>query len=227
MGTVHELLTSPMYTESDAARLLEVPPSTLHYWLEGGTYRSTTYLPVLRREPTGLKDVTWGEFVEASLLRHYRRQLGVPLRELREFIGVLRDQLDVPYPLASARPWAAAGQLIVDAQHVTKLPKDLWLYAPVAKQPLLLPAAQAYLDTVEFDDAAGVVARLRPHSPTSPVVIDPAVRFGKPSVGGISTEVIAEYDEGGASAGEIGEEFGLLPSEVRAALAFQFSHAAA
>ncbi len=64
------ILDREMYTEAAAARLLRVAPSTLHWWLEG---RPPRYRPVIRVEPTGSRNVTWAEFVEAGLLRSYRR----------------------------------------------------------------------------------------------------------------------------------------------------------
>jgi len=38
-----------------------------------GTLCTKTYKPVIRTEPTGSNRVTWAEFVEAGLLRQYRR----------------------------------------------------------------------------------------------------------------------------------------------------------
>jgi hypothetical protein len=73
------VLHRPMYSEAEAARLLRVPQSTLHWWLDGGTIGGRTYPPVIRKEPTGSRQVTWGEFVEAGLLRQYRRELLVSL----------------------------------------------------------------------------------------------------------------------------------------------------
>jgi hypothetical protein len=64
------ILEREMYTEAAAAALLRVAPSTLHWWLEG---RLPRYRPVIRVEPTGSRVVTWAEFVEAALLRSYRR----------------------------------------------------------------------------------------------------------------------------------------------------------
>ena len=48
--------------------------------------RQPRYRSVIRVEPTGSRNVTWAEFVEASLLRSYRREHDVRLRELRDFI---------------------------------------------------------------------------------------------------------------------------------------------
>ena len=90
-------LDQEMYTEAEAARLLRVPQSTLNYWLEGGKQRGRTYKPVIRPEPRGGRaPVTWTEFIEAGLLRSYRRDLGVRMAELRLFIDDLRNRQRSP-----------------------------------------------------------------------------------------------------------------------------------
>ena len=114
------VLDREMYTEAGAARLLRVAPGTLHYWLEGGTRGKKTYKPVIREEATGSRTVTWAEFVEAGLLRQYRRKHNVPMLELRGFIDRLRERLDVPYPLAHGRPYVGGRQLIFEAQNDAK-----------------------------------------------------------------------------------------------------------
>jgi hypothetical protein len=83
------VLDQEMYTEAEAARLLRVAPATLHYWLEGGTRRNKTFKPVIREEATGSRTVTWAEFVEAGLLRQYRRQHNVPMATLRSISSSL------------------------------------------------------------------------------------------------------------------------------------------
>ncbi|MBC7595341.1 MAG: DUF433 domain-containing protein [Kineosporiaceae bacterium] len=220
------VLDRVMYSEAEAARLLRVNQGTLHYWLEGGTYRGSVYPPVLRVEPTGVRTVTWAEFLEASLLRRYRRDLRVPLAELRDFISRLRDDFGVPYPLAHTMPWSAGQSLVIAAQSDSGLPEDLWLYAPVKDQPLLLPAGQAFLDSVTFKDDS--VATFRPvDDRDSPVVVDPEVRFGKPSIRGVSTAVLWEYGDDGYTPDEIAEEFDLLRADVEWALSYELSNRAA
>ena len=65
------ILDREMHTEAAAARLLRVAPSTLHWRLEG---RPPRYRPVIRVEPTGSRTIARAEFVEAGLLRSYRRE---------------------------------------------------------------------------------------------------------------------------------------------------------
>jgi hypothetical protein len=99
-----DVLDREIFSEAEAARLLGVAQATLHYWLEGGTRRSKEYPPVIRTTPRDKRSVTWAEFVEAGMLRQYRRELMVPMHELRSFIDRLRDRLGIPYPLAHAQP---------------------------------------------------------------------------------------------------------------------------
>lgn len=99
-----------MFSEVEAARLLRVPQGTLHYWLEGGERRGKRYPPIIRERPCETRTVTWAEFVEAGLLRQYRRERGVPMAELRAVIGRLREELGVPYPLAHEQPFVGEGR---------------------------------------------------------------------------------------------------------------------
>lgn len=215
-----------MYTEPQAARLLRLAPSTLHYWLEGGTRRNKTYKPIIRPEATGSKRVTWAEFIEAGLLRQYRQDLQVPMLELRNFIELLRDRLGVPYPLADQRPYVAERKLVVEAQEEVSLGPDFALVAPVSGQYVLLPAAQAFYDRVTWAD--DIAQQWRPDDRReSPVIIDPDTRFGSPSVGGISTAILFEQAESGEDEEDLAETFGLSLAQVRWALSYELANSAA
>ena len=75
-GSVGELrvLDRKVLSAREAARQLSIPPTTLINWLEGGERQGVRYDPVLRPEPTGSRDMTWGEVVEARYLRGYRQK---------------------------------------------------------------------------------------------------------------------------------------------------------
>lgn len=215
-----------MYTEAEAARLLGVPPSTLHYWLEGGERRGKRYPPILREASRGENIVTWGEFVEAGLLRAYRRTHHVPMRELRKFVDHLREELGVPYPLADRRPFVSGRQLIYNAQGEAGLDPEFCLVAVASDQLVLLPASQDFLDRVEWD--GDQAAAWRPDANLdSPVRVSPTIRFGKPAINGISTEVIWEHDKDDEEDEAIAETFQLSVAEVRWALAYEYTQRAA
>ena len=217
------VLNREMYTEAAAARLLDVAPGTLHYWLEGRTHGAKTYKPVIREEPTGTNRVTWAEFVEAGLLRQYRRNHKVPMLELRAFISSLRDNLGVPYPLAHARPFVLDRQLIVKLQDESHLDPEFALVAQVRGQYILTPAAQDFYDRVTWTD--GVPTQWRPDANRgSLVVIDPEIRFGAPSVGGVKTSILREHAQAGEDDNELASIFGLDIAQVRSALSFELAN---
>ena len=208
------ILDRKMYTEAAAARLLRVAPSTLHWWLEG---RPPRYRPVIRVESTGSRNVTWAELVEADLLRSYWREHDMPPKELREFIDRLREEFQVPYPLADRRPYVGSGRrLLMDLQDRSHLDPEFCLVAIANGQTVLTaPGEREFFERVDWsgDQPAG----WRPHEdPASPIRINPLVRFGMPSIGsGISTEAIAGELDGGASLEEVAEDFGLDLDAVR------------
>jgi uncharacterized protein (DUF433 family) len=221
------VLDREMFSEAEAARLLRVPQSTLHWWLDGGTYRNRGYRPVIRVEPRGERSVTWAEFVEAGLLREYRRTHGVKLSELRIVIDRLRDEYGIPYPLAHHRPFVGPGrELLLEVQRDAELDPELCLVAVANNQLLLTPAAESFVQRVEW--AEDIAVRWRPHDdPLSPVRMAPDVRFGKPAIKGISTEVLWEHIEAGEDLPEVAEAFGLELDDVRWALAYETSARAA
>ncbi|MDQ3632356.1 MAG: hypothetical protein M3417_14015 [Actinomycetota bacterium] len=199
------VLDREMFSEVEAARLLRVPQGTLHYWLEGGTRRGKQYQPIIRERPRDRRTVTWAEFVEAGLLRQYRRERGVPMAELRLVIDKLRAGLGVPYPLAHEQPFVGEGrQLVREIQDEVGLDPDFALVAIAREQLVLTSASASFVERVRWAD--GVAVAWRPHNePKSPVVIAPDQRFGKPMVRGISTEILWEHDDAGEDLDAIAE----------------------
>lgn len=217
------VLDREMFTEAEAGRLLDVAQNTLNYWLEGGRQRGKLYKPVIREQPRGSRaSVTWAEFIEAGLLREYRRTHRVPMAELRAFIDRVREHYQVPYPLADRRPWVSGKQLLSEAQDASGLDADFCLVAEVRGQLVLTAPADSFIKRVTWD--GDLAAGWRPHDdPRSPVRMRPDMRFGRPAVSGISTEVLWEHDQAGETASEIAEEFDLPVADVRWALAYETS----
>jgi hypothetical protein len=106
----------------------------LRYWLEGDAERP----PVLRQEPRGDNTVSWGEFVEAGLLRTYRMK-DVSLQHLRSVIERLRDDFGTPYPLATYTPFITANRkLVLTAQEAAGMPAEDGLVWEIASGQTVL-----------------------------------------------------------------------------------------
>ena len=223
MGVSVEILDRPVYSVADAAEILRIPRSTLHWWLEGRPDGSPIYAPVIRLEPTGANSLTWGEFIEAALLRQYRRELRVSLEEIRRFVRRLREEEGIPYPLAHHKPWVGVGpSLLLGIQKESGLPGDFWLVAATSDQIVLTPPAASFIDLVDWDDDLAVA--WRPHDDAvSPVRCRPTHRFGHPAIKGISTAAIFEHIDGDEDEEDVAAQFGLEIEDVGWARAYELS----
>jgi uncharacterized protein (DUF433 family) len=79
----------------------------------------------------------------------------------------------------------------------------------------------------EFEYAGGLSLRWHLSGIDSPVVIDPRVSFGTPTVGGIPTWAISGRWRAGESIPELCSDFGLDESAVLSALQFEGNRVAA
>ncbi len=222
-GMSGPILELPLYSFSEAARLLEIQPYKLRRWVDGVVVQGVAYPPVIRLATTGSNDVTWAEFVEAGFLREYRVR-GVTLQHIRPFIEAMRKSQGVRYPLAHFRPQVSRSdhQLMVELKQLQDdvgLDEDLALVKVVSGQLVWAEAVRAFLDKVEFED--GISRRMHPLGLDDPVVIDPEIAFGVPQIRGIRTETIAEAIATGESPRQISESYALHEDEVMAAVRWE------
>ena len=222
MSPLH-LLDRPVMTAPEAARQLGIPATTLMRWLDGAQGGGRWYAPVLREEPTGSAEMTWGEIVEARYLRAYRAK-SVPMQRLRPFISDMRQQFGIPYPLAHFKPFASGRRLLLEAQEQAHLPDNMRMVYEVSTGQLILdPRVTGVLDRVEFADGENEALRIRPAGKDSPVVIDPLIASGASTVRGTRTEVLAEQASAGSPVEEIAADFGMPVELVKYALSYEWS----
>jgi uncharacterized protein (DUF433 family) len=218
-----ELLERPVYSLAQVDRLLALHPGTARRWLEGYERRGRSYPPVVRDEET----VTWGEFVETRFLAEYRNQ-GVPVMRMRPAIERLREAFGTKYPLATARPFAAGRELVLQVQETVGLDSALRLVVVRSGQYLLTDPADQLWRALEFDDPVdGVVVRLHPMRKADAVVLDPLRQFGEPVVRSVPTQVLAEEFDAGDSVDHIAAAYDLTREEVEAALRYEKERAKA
>ena len=215
-----DLLDRETYTVRDAAWFLRVPVQTLRRWLEGYTFRGTDYPPVIRLEPTAEDLVTWGEFVEAADLREYRA-LSVPLQRIRPVVDRLRERYG-RYPLANERPWVLDRELVKQVQDEVDGAPNLVVLR--SGQLVLARPVENFVHKVEFENM--LARRYRPLGHGQPVVVDPDLSFGAPTVRGIRTETITELVRAGEPFDSLTEGYDLSPDDVLAALRYELPEAA-
>lgn len=215
------ILERPVYGVLEAAGLLGLRVDRARAWLDGYERERTVYPPVIRPERTGNDIVTWGEFVELGYLREYRRK-GVPLQRLRPVIDELRREFGTAYPLATAKPYVYGKELVLKIQEKNDLPRSIAIVVATGQTIALADEAARFLKRVEFEPAdKGDARRLHPAGLASPVVIDPLVRFGQPSVDGVATKRLWELFDAGEAIEDIADGYDMSTEFVRAAVAYE------
>ena len=136
-----------------------------------------------------------------------------PMAQLRSFTDQLREQFGVPYPLAHHRPFVGTDrQLVLRAQEAAGLDGEYCLVAIASGQLVLTYPAEAFVERVTWDHDVAVA--WRPHDDErSPVRMNPELRFGRPAIKGISTEVLWEHAESGEDVEETAEAFDIEPDD--------------
>ncbi len=212
-----QILDLPLYSITEAGRLLGIRPITLRRWLEGYTARGSAHPPIIRPEPTGAEAVTWGEFVEAGFLHEYRAEMA--LQQLRPLVDGMRKEFRVQYPLAQFQPLVdrAARQAVMRLQELTSTPDALLIVRWWNQQLQWSEPVEGFLHKVEFNPFDAVARRMFPLGRDVPVTIDPQLSFGVPQVRGIRTEAIVELLEAGEPREVVARMWGLDDQEVEAA----------
>jgi len=204
----------PAYTVADAARYARTHPQTVSYWHYGGRALG----PALPGKERG-KPLSYLQLVEVAFVATFRR-LGVSLQRIRRARDYLAQRFESEYPFAEYR-------LATEGHHVLM---DLQQAEPDAEVGRLILAdangqtawrdvvAQRFAEFVYEYDLA-LVWRLG--GPDSPIVIDPRVAFGAPTVRGTPTWALKGRWEAGEDVDDIQADFSLRRDDVLQALAFE------
>ncbi|HZN19615.1 MAG TPA: DUF433 domain-containing protein [Micromonosporaceae bacterium] len=222
-------LERALYGFGDVDRLLSLSHGTARRWVDGYNRRGKSYEPIVRATHTGNDIVTWGEFVEASLLAGYR-EAGVRIVRLRPIVQGLRQRLGIPYPLAHLRPLVdpATLALVNELEDAANLDPDLRLVVRVADGQVTLAAPvrqfkmiAGYGDRHRDDPDSEIVVRLHPLGHRRSVTIDPLQKFGQPVVRAVPTAVLFEQYSAGDPIELIADSYELTRNQVLDAIEFE------
>ena len=215
----------PLYTMSEAARIIDVPPSTLTTWAKGYVRRPPNRSKVIA-EPV----ITWREpetvggpcipfigLAEAFVVAAVRRS-GVPMQRVSPALDMLQREIDIEHALASRRLYSDGAELLYDyAEHLADTES-----APFIRELVVVRNGQCvfseivdqYLINIQFgpDDYASLI-RL-PNYLCACVVADPQRSFGRPTLvhGGARVADVLDRFWTGESLADLEEEFG-APSD--------------
>lgn len=213
---------TPLYTVTDAARIVDVPASTLATWAKGYTRsfpgrRDVVGAPVISYvEPHHLREPTipFVGLAEALVLAAVRRS-GVPMQRIRPAIAQLQEEIGVEHALASRKLYTDGAELMFDfaEQHRGSAAGESARELVVVRngQRVFADVISEYLQRIQYtEDGYPELIRV-PAYAEAQVIVDPHRSFGSPVFerGGARVEDVLERFWAGDSIDELADEFGV------------------
>jgi uncharacterized protein (DUF433 family) len=219
-----------LYAIRDAAVVIDRPESTLRRWALGNrrTYRSSTRFdePLITVDGTAdsLYPLSFLNLIELRFLDRYRDR--VPLPAIRRALDFASRELGASRPLLEHRfqvhgrelflRWAAADgrDLVVNATRA----------GPLAVWP---EEVVEFLDTVDYDVAAGLAEAWWPLGRDWPLIVAPGINGGYPTTTehGVRSDAIVARFLAGESEAAIQSDLDVSTREFEAALIVERVHA--
>jgi uncharacterized protein (DUF433 family) len=227
-------LGTGIYLRSDAARLLRVSAPRLRRWVDGYTYwydrhgSPTTRRsrpPIVSRDLPVIDRAIALSFVELMELRVVKALVdhGMSLQAVRAVAMVAADYFQTQHPLASRRLYTDGKKAFAALHGDNRDIPDLVELSPhQVEQVIAGEVFQPFLAEVDFNPTSALAERWWPLGKDVPIVLDPAIAFGAPSVAGTAirtstlARMIAETDPV-----ETAAAFQLEPAQATAAWDFE------
>jgi uncharacterized protein (DUF433 family) len=198
----------PILTRAETATHLDLPSSTLGYWVK------TRALRVVDRERPGDASITFASLVETHMLRQLR-QSGLSLRAIRDAAIRLRTELGKEYPLAWRRIAHDGRDLLAE---IAAEGEDSSWERVRDSQGGLPGVVELGLESIEWapDDYAERLRLVAYRG--ADVIVDPRVSFGQPILAGagVRVEDVVDLARAGEPYQVIADEFGIQTPEVEA-----------
>jgi uncharacterized protein (DUF433 family) len=159
------------------------------------------------------------QLIEVAVVAAFRKA-GISLREIRETREYFRKSLSAEFPFSQYRFKTDGKSLLIEYEQLVGKKKGKGkLLAPTKHGQLGWAEIIKTLDGFEYEKDLAI--RWHVAGTGSPIVIDPRISFGAPTVSGTPTWVIVGRRNAGESIEDIAEDFGIKKTEVKKALEFE------
>ena len=216
---------APAYGVSEAARYLNIPPSTLRSWISGVRYHSdrSNFEPVIVVPPSEIVQLSFVNLVEAHVLVALRRVHKVRLQDIRVALDTLEKQFsEQPHPLAF-KSFATDGKYLF-LKDLGQLINLSW-----RGQLEMEKVIDMYLHRIEYDTSGPVILYPFTRGPfqeddqPKAVLINPYISFGRPVLAGrgVPTELVFERFNAGELIDALSEDYGRKRWEIEEAIRYE------
>ena len=202
----------PNYQVGEAARYAQISPKTVAAWhkIERPTLSGKERRAAL----------SYMQLIEVAVVAAFRKA-GISLKRIRDAREYVKTQLKTEHPFAEYRFKTEGKHLLVDYQDVEgDGGRGKHLMADQGGQLEWSEIIGPLLKEFEYE-RDGYVIRWHVAGPSSPIIIDPRLSFGAPTVKGTPTWVIGGRWKSGESIIDIANDFDLDKAAIRQALQFE------
>ncbi len=233
---VQSLLGVGIYYPAEGARFLRVPAYSLRRWAQGYTYWSENHrtraasrpvirpdLPVIR----GQRALSFLELMELRVVAELRRR-GLSLQHIRTAAQVAREVLQTKHPFATRRIFTDRKRILAYLEPEPQGYAMIELVKERHHQLIFGQILEPLLEDLDFDQESGIAQRWWPLGKRSPVVLDPKICFGAPTITGtrVRTDILAGMAKAEAPVASA-RAFDVPVAAVKAALEFERQRLAA
>lgn len=207
--------TTPIYSQSEAARIIQAPPSSFTRWAQGhqfkqreeGRWGSSPALLTGVRPGRGIT-VPFNALAEGFIIEAFRRA-GLPMARIRPAIDVLREEIGVENALLSE-------SLMTDGAEILNRNNEGDLVVVRNHQGVFKEVVREFLKSIRYRDGFVNAIHL-PTFETVNVVVDPHRNSGQPTIDqlGVRVEDVLSRVRAGEPLAEVGYDFGLKAKELR------------
>lgn len=217
-----DVFTAPLYTKSEAARIVDVPANTFRNWSDGYWYMTTsgektTPGLITVAIANGQVRVPFVGLAEAYVIAALKDS-GIPMVRIRPAVTTLREGMGIRYALLSERLKTDGVEVLYEfiGHELEDSEGRVGLAVVRNRQLVFREAIDQYLRTIAYED--GFATSFMPRRFGDGVVrVDPRVNAGQPSFveTGVRVSDVLGRIRGGESIDDVADDFELSSESIR------------
>ncbi|MEU7999856.1 DUF433 domain-containing protein [Catellatospora sp. NPDC049111] len=224
-ATLDRHLTTAIYSFAEGARMLGMPPATLHNWATGYLLKRADAPPAVAyplvtssaKRPGSRAVLPFVGLAEAYALLAFR-EAGVPVLRIRPAVKWLDEHLGLPQALASERLMTDGAEVLYDFAHhgddddAREAIEGLVVIR--SGQQVFRPVVEQFLKRVTYRN--GWISAIRLPGYEADVIADPLLNGGQPTLRrrGVRVADVLGRVRAGECPADVADDYGLDPADV-------------
>lgn len=218
--------TGPMYTFSEAGQLAHVSTSTVRNWVKGYNNAGLDVAPLITTYDKNRAMVSFLNLVEIVVAGQFRKALHVKYQTVLNAYSNAKQIFSLDYPFAHLKLEALGGHIV---QRYRNQPSNTSMQSidTPAQWPLGLPLPDEVSNTIhQLDYLEELAAKWFPMGRDVPIVIDPQISTGIPTVvgTGVTIGAIHERFKAGHNIEFLAGDYALEPNVVQTVIQYAMQH---